>query len=92
MSSCKTSFFLFKKILLLIQINFRGDYQSTVLDEFKDRTFALLKDAKNSGSAMARLEPLAWKLFDMGEQITAYLHSTDAEKATDYGKWLDRLC
>ncbi|PXV58984.1 Tetratricopeptide repeat-containing protein [Dyella jiangningensis] len=64
-------------------------YASPVLEEFRERTLALLKSIKDEQPMLARLAPLAWHCFGMNDALDdVRRHAADDEA---YTQWLDRV-
>ncbi|MFA7292119.1 MAG: tetratricopeptide repeat protein [Rhodocyclaceae bacterium] len=79
------------KIMYISGLGKAFDYGSVVLAEYRERTLQLLKDADRENSPSARLAPLMWKVFGMGEELEAFISSLPAETDRRYRDWLDRV-
>jgi tetratricopeptide (TPR) repeat protein len=79
------------KIMYLSGLAKAANYKSEILDEFKDRTLEMIKEAKRSNSVIARFEPLLFKIFDMEKQLVEYSNTTASGETADYRKWLAHL-
>lgn len=64
-------------------------YGSPVLEEFRERTLALIRDVERDQPLLARLAPVAWKAFGMNDGLEHARRQVGAEDA--YAQWLDRV-
>lgn len=66
-----------------------ANYGSPVLEEFRERTLALISSTNRDQPWLARLAPVAWKAFGMNDALEDVQRKAGADAA--YAEWLDRV-
>ncbi|WP_293764831.1 hypothetical protein [uncultured Aquitalea sp.] len=67
------------------------DYNSDVLQEYKECSLQLLREAEQSNSPAARLAPMVWKVFGMAEEFQSHIKSQPSDVNPGYQAWLRRV-
>lgn len=79
------------KLMYLSGLGKAFDYRSEILNEFQRRTLELLREAETRNGPVARLAPLAWKIFGMDDELRTHRDNLPVGTDSAYREWLERV-